>query len=99
MIWRRRPVYDTGRRREGMGRKRANLKGLTCSLTTPPFSQRPERTPGGHAPETRRGWKKKKPNGRQKLRRRNSEKPPDGAIQSGRENLSNHKNPEGHRAL
>jgi hypothetical protein len=34
------------RRREGMGRKRANLKGLTCSLTTPLFSQRPERTPG-----------------------------------------------------
>src|SRR5580700_3832277 len=57
-----------------MGRKRANLKGLTCSLTTPLFSQRPERTPGGHAPETRRGLRKDEVNGSAKRRRRHFER-------------------------
>src|ERR1700733_6588745 len=57
-----------------MGRERANLKGLTCSLTTPLFSQRPERTPGGHAPETRRGLRKDEVNGSAKRRRRHFER-------------------------
>src|ERR1700722_20124387 len=57
-----------------MGRERANLKGLTCSLTTPLFSQRPERTPGGHAPETRRGLRKDEVNGSTKRRGRHFER-------------------------
>src|SRR5580704_19706924 len=79
-----------------MGRKRANLKGLTCSLTTPLFSQRPERTPGGHAPETRRGLRKDEVNGSAKRRRRHFERR---ARRSGGESFRITNNPEGHRAL
>ena len=83
-----------------MGRKRANLKGLTCSLTTPLFSQRPERTPGGHAPETRRGLRKDEVNGSAKRRRRHFERPLSTWRSIRRRELSSSRTIlEGHRAL
>jgi hypothetical protein len=78
-----------------MGRERADLKGLTCCLTTPLSSQRPERTPGGHAPETRRGLRKDEVNGSTKRRRRRFERRSRRGDPSRRRELPHHEQSSG----
>ena len=57
-IGRRRLILAIRPAAGGDGRDRANPEGLICGLSTPLFSQRPERTPGDQAPETRQGLRK-----------------------------------------
>jgi hypothetical protein len=87
-IGRRRPESQSGRRREGMGRERGNPKRLFSSLTTPLFSQQPEGTPGGHAPETRQGLRKDGIDRSIKRRRRHFQRPIRGGRARPRQALS-----------
>jgi transposase len=98
-LGRRQPVGKPGWRREGKGRERGNPEGLHCSLTTPLFSKRPERTPGGHAPETSVGLGKDESYPSAKHRRRHLKRLLDVATSPAGEAIRFANDAKGHRAL